>query len=191
MARRRYRRRYNPVGDYANPRRRRYRRRHNPFGISTRSPFGINVEESAGAIGGAIGTSLLDSAVVGPYLGGLFRTFGRWQPAAQAVAAAVGAHWVANRFMGRWARLLSPGANVYAIVGVANTAFPGLVPITIGVPKQLAGLHLFAALQPPASAAMPAPAGAGGGAAALPAAAGGVTTTSSTLGRRIQAPNGL
>lgn len=179
---------------YANPRRRRRRRsyrRHNPSLIPgvRRNPsyFGINVEESVGAAAGAIGTAYLDSALVGPFLGPMLTMAGNWKPAIQAVVSAVGAHWLVGRFARRYARLAAPGANLYATLGVANTAAPGLIPITIGVPKQLAGIHLFAATQPPAPA-MTAPAAAG----ALPAGATtGGGTQSQTGGRRIQAPNGL
>jgi hypothetical protein len=175
--------------DY-NPRRyRRRRRRRNPGGFYRRNPtevLGIDLEPTALAIGGAVGTAWLDQAVITPFAGPMLHMAGQWQGALKAVAATVAAHWLSGRFLRRWSRQIAPGANLYGVIGLANTLAPGLVPITIGPPKQLAGVHLFAATQPPT----PSGAMAGAGAAASLGSGGGATV-SQTGGRRIQAPNGL
>jgi hypothetical protein len=177
-----------------NPRRRRRRRYHrrNPAFVGggyRRNPqfFGISVEDSLGTFAGAIGTAYADSAVVGPLAGGFLNVFGNLKPAASAVISTVGFHWFMQRFLRRWARMTAGGANLYGALGVANTVAPGLIPITVGVPKQLAGFRPLAAFQPPATpaAAMPP----GGPATSLGTGAGG--TVSQTGGRRIQAPNGM
>jgi hypothetical protein len=181
----------------SNPRRRRRRRYHrrNPALIGggyRRNPqfFGISVEESLGTFAGAIGTAYTDSAIVGPLAGGLLNVFGNLKPAASAVISTVGFHWAMQRFLRRWARMTAGGANLYGALGVANTVAPGLIPITVGVPKQLAGFRPLAAFQPPAAPAPTAAAmGTAGPAASLGTGAGG--TVSQTGGRRIQAPNGM
>lgn len=177
--RRRYsrRRRYNPAGfdTYDNPRRRRYRRRRNP------DFFGIDLGEAGGTILGAIGTAYTDSALVGPLAGGALGAAGSFKPAVQALLSAFGFHWVMRRVSPRWARMTSGGGALYASVAVANTVAPGLIPITVGVPSQLAGLRPLAAFQPPAST----PAATGG------ASAAGGSTVSQTGGLRIMSRNGL
>ncbi len=178
--RRRYYRRYrrNPegFGFDDNPRRRRryyYRRRRNP------QLLGIDMGDAGGTILGAIGTAYADSALVGPLVGRMLGAAGSFKPAVQAVLSAFAVHWGLRRLNPGWARATSGGGALYAVVGIANTIAPGLVPITIGVPTQLAGLRPLAALQPPAPAAA-----AGGGTQA-------VNTASPTTGLRIMSRNGL
>jgi hypothetical protein len=168
-----YYRRRNPDGfSFDNPRRRRYRRR-NP------DVFGIDLGDAGGTILGAVGTAYADSALVGPLAGRALSAAGAFKPAVQAIIAAFGVHWILRRVNPRWARATSGGGALYATVGIANSVAPGLVPITIGVPTQLAGFRPLAAFQPPAAAPAPAPTSAAGG------------TMSQTGGLRIMSRNGL
>ena len=172
-----YRRRRNPESYAfdANPRRRRrryYYRRRNP------DVFGIDLGDAAGTILGAIGTAYADSALVGPLAGRALSAAGTFKPAVQAIISAFGVHWALRRLNPRWARQTSGGGALYATVGIANSVAPGLVPITIGVPTQLAGLRPLAAFQPPATTPAPAAGGTGG-------------TVSQTAGLRIMSRSGL
>jgi hypothetical protein len=172
------RRRYNPSWGYAsaadNPRRRYRRRRRNP------DFFGIDVGQAGGTILGAIGTAYADSAVVGPLAGRALGALGAFKPAASAVISAFGLHWVLRRVNPRWARDTSGGGALYATIGIANSVAPGLIPITIGVPTQLAGLRPLAAFQPPATSPAPQPTG---------STQGGTSTQ--TGGLRIMSRSGL
>jgi hypothetical protein len=175
--RRRYYRRYsrrNPAeGSFDNPRRRRRYYRRNP------DLFGIDLGDAGGTILGAVGTAYADSALIGPLAGRALSAAGAFRPAVQALLAAFGVHWVLRRVNPRWARATSGGGALYATVGIANSLAPGLIPITIGVPTQLAGIRPLAAFQPPATATTPASGATSGG------------TTSQTGGLRIMSRNGL
>ena len=142
------------------------------FGGSSRNPsgeiLGIDVEDSVGTMVGAMGTAW-GASLLQQHAGSLFGAAGKFSGSAQAIAAAVGAHYLVNRFARRWARMVGPGINLAATVAVANDVAPGLVPITIGVPKQLANFPVFTATQPTSNAAL---AAATTGVAALPPAPG-------------------
>lgn len=177
---------------YDNPRRRRRRyyggyrrRRRNPGGFSHRvanpQVLGVDLGEAGGTIAGAIGTAYTDSALVGPMLGNMLGAAGQFKPAVQALVSAFGFHWILRRVSPRYARSTAGGGALYAVVGMLNTVAPGLVPITIGVPTQLAGLRPLAALQPPAAS--------GGGATPSAPISGG--TSSQTGGLRIMSRSGL
>jgi hypothetical protein len=176
--RRHYRRYYrrNPEGfsDLDNPRRRRRRRySRNP------SMMGIDLGDAGGTILGAIGTAYADSALVGPLAGNMLGAAGQFKPAVQALLSAFSVHWILRRVNPRWARSTANGGALYAVVGIANSLAPGLVPITIGVPTQLAGLRPLAAFQPPATTTAPT------------TTAGSSNPASPTGGLRIMSANGL
>jgi hypothetical protein len=179
---------------YANPRRRRRRsygyrrRRRNPSGAyfgrrANPNVLGVDLGEAGGTIAGAIGTAYTDSALVQPLLGNALGAAGQFKPAVQALVSAFGFHWILRRVSPRWARLTSGGGALYATVGILNTVAPGMIPITIGVPQQLAGLRPLASFQPPAGAAPAAGPGTG--------VAGAGTTQSQTGGLRIMSRSGL
>lgn len=190
---------------YANPRRRRRysprrRRRRNPeYGFEASAPrrsyrtrsnptiLGVDLGDAGGTILGGIGTAYVDSALVTPLAGQALSAAGSFKPAVQAVISAFGFHWLMRRMSPRWARQTAGGGALYAAVGVANTIAPGLVPITIGVPTQLAGLSPLGMLGAPKAAA-PAT---GTAAATVGSGAASGGTVSQTGGLRVMSRNGL
>lgn len=142
----------------ANPRRH-ARRRHNPVFVANphrrrRNPevLGMDMGDAAYTAAGAIGSAYVNSIVVTPFLGGVLSSLGQFRAAAEAVASAVGFHWVARKLSPGFARRASGGTALYAGLGIADAVAPGVIPISIGVPKPLAQFNPLAALKPAAQA---------------------------------------
>ena len=140
----------------ANPRRR--ARRRNPLVLANprrrRNPelLGMDMGDAAYTAAGAIGAAYTNSVLVAPVLGAALGSLGQFKTAVETVLSAVGFHWVARKISPSFARRASGGTALYAGLGVADSVAPGLIPITVGVPRPLAQFNPLAALQTTAAA---------------------------------------
>ena len=146
----------------ANPRRR--RRRRNPLVLANphrrRNPevLGMDLGDAAYTAAGAIGAAYTNSVLVAPVLGAALGSLGQFRSAVEALLSAVGFHWAARKVSPAFARRASGGTALYAGLGLADAVAPGLIPISVGVPRPLAQFNPLAALQPPAAKPNAAPA---------------------------------